>query len=364
MGTVNPLCQVSQHGQSLWLDFIQRSLLDSGKLKRLIEEDDLRGLTSNPAIFEQAIAGTSEYDTSIAAANSKDPLEIFQHLAIEDIQAAADIFHPVFDTSRGDDGMVSLEVSPKLAHDRDATVAEALDLHSRVQRPNLMIKVPGTKAGVEAFSELTRQGINVNVTLLFSVERYREICHAYIKGLEARLADGNSIAGIASVASFFISRVDSSVDAALNDIGTEAANALIGQIAIANAKVAYGHFNNVFNSPQFNKMRELGALPQRLLWASTSTKNPAFRDVYYIEELIGQDTVNTVPPATLDAFRDHGIAADKLAGDAKGAEQQLTQLQDLGVDLSAITQKLEADGVESFDVAFDRMLEAIRNKLA
>ena len=295
----NPLVEAHAAGQSLWLDFIQKSLLD-GELQRLIEEDRIMGLTSNPSIFEQAIAKSDEYDATIERILGEEPgidgLALFERLAIEDIRAAADIFRPTWERSGGIDGMVSLEVTPDLAHDADGTVEMGLDLWKRVERPNLMVKVPGTKAGVTAFEELTASGVNVNVTLLFSVTRYREIARAYIRGLERRHADAHSIERIASVASFFVSRVDSSVDEALSAHGGEAAEALLGKIAVANAKVAYGHFANLFGSEQFARLAGHGARPQRLLWASTGTKNPDYSDVLYVEELIGPDTVNTLPP--------------------------------------------------------------------
>jgi len=352
-------------GQSLWLDYIQKSLLD-GDLQKMIKEDRLMGLTSNPAIFEQAIAKTSEYDQAISDIVAAQPeiseLELFNQLAIPDIQAAADAFSATYEETDGVDGMVSLEVTPDLAHDAAGTIAMGTDLHARVNRPNLMIKVPGTSEGVKAFEALTALGINVNVTLLFSVARYREIAQAYIRGLERRHVGGHSVARIASVASFFVSRVDVSADKALESLGGEAASALTGKIAIANAKVAYGHFVNLFGSEQFGKLKDQGARPQRLLWASTGVKNPEYSDVMYIEELIGPDTVNTVPPKTMEAFKDHGVAQSRLIGGLAQAHTDISTLSELGISLNDITDKLEADGITSFSESFDRLLGVLAEK--
>ncbi|MCL4151679.1 UNVERIFIED_CONTAM: hypothetical protein GTU68_051240 [Idotea baltica] len=364
MSNSNPMVDAYAAGQSLWLDYIQRSLL-TGDLQALIKNDQVMGLTSNPAIFEQAIAKTDEYDSTIAAIGndaSIDNLEVFNRLAIEDIQGAADAFADTYKQTNAVDGYVSLEVTPDLAHDTAGTVAMGLYLNKRVDRPNLMIKVPGTKAGVAAFEELTAQGVNVNVTLLFSVQRYLEIAKAYIAGLERRHAAGHKIDNISSVASFFVSRVDTEVDTALDAKGTEAAKALKGKIAIANAKVAYGHFANLFGCDQFAKLRDQGARPQRLLWASTGTKNPDYSDVMYVEELIGPETVNTLPPKTMDAFRDHGVGSAKLANGLNVAHQQLSELNELGVSLTNITDDLETAGIASFAEAFDRLLQSIEDK--
>ncbi|MEE9320916.1 MAG: transaldolase [Granulosicoccus sp.] len=359
------LAETYKAGQSLWLDYISKSLLD-GELQSLIRDDRIMGLTSNPAIFEQAIAKTGEYDDAILKELATSPdisqLELFNRLAIEDIQAAADAFADTWKSTDGVDGMVSLEVTPDLADDAKGTVAMGIELHKRVNRPNLMIKVPGTKAGIAAFEALTVLGVNVNVTLLFSVTRYREIAQAYIRGLERRLADGNPVDHIASVASFFVSRVDNEADKALEAHGSNAAKALLGKIAIANAKVAYGHFANLFGSEQFSRLREHGAQPQRLLWASTGTKNLAYSDVMYVEELIGPDTVNTLPPKTLDAFRDHGKAEARLTKGLNVAHQQLSALAELGISLNTITDKLEQAGIQSFAEAFDRLLTSLADK--
>ncbi|PID60143.1 MAG: transaldolase [Gammaproteobacteria bacterium] len=365
MSKPNPLAQTYQLGQSLWLDYIRKSILD-GELQALIEKDSIMGLTSNPAIFEQAITRSDDYDAHmgeiLAARPDIDNLELFNELAIADIQAAADAFADTYKTTDGLDGMVSLEVSPELADDADGTVASAVDLHERVSRPNLMIKVPGTKAGIDAFETLTAMGINVNVTLLFSVTRYREIAEAYIRGLAQRHADAQPIDRIASVASFFVSRVDSAVDEALESAGGERARALLGRIAIANARVAYGHFVKLFGSEQFERLAAAGARPQRLLWASTGTKNANYSDVLYVEELIGPDTVNTLPPATMDAFRDHGVAERRLTQGLEQAHADISALSELGISLASITDKLEADGVASFKEAFARLLESLAEK--
>ena len=364
MSNSNPMVDAYAAGQSLWLDYIQRSLLN-GDLQALIKNDQVMGLTSNPAIFEQAIVKTEEYDNSIEAISRNeniDNLEVFNQLAIEDIQGAADAFAQTYKQTKGVDGYVSLEVTPDLAHDTNGTIAMGLDLNQRVNRPNLMIKVPGTSAGVEAFEELTTKGVNVNVTLLFSVQRYLEIAKAYISGLERRHAAGHPINNISSVASFFVSRVDTEVDKALDAIASDTAKALKGKIAIANAKVAYGHFANLFGSEQFASLRSAGALPQRLLWASTGTKNPDYSDVMYVEELIGPDTVNTLPPKTMDAFRDHGVAEPRLSRSLDMAHKQLSELSQLGVSLSGITNELETAGIASFAQAFERLLQSIDAK--
>lgn len=366
-GTTNPLAAAYDAGQSLWLDFIQKSLLD-GELQRLIEDDRIMGLTSNPSIFEAAIAKTDEYDDHIAQMLRDEPglsdLQMFECLAIEDIRGAADVFRPVWDETGGLDGMVSLEVIPELAHDAEGTVKMAVELAGRVDRPNLMIKVPGTVEGVTAFEEIVSRGINVNVTLLFGVPRYKEIAQAWIRGLERRRADGHPIDRLNSVASFFVSRVDGAVDEALEAEGSAGAKALLGKVAIANAKVAYGHYLNLFGSPQFAALKADGANPQRLLWASTGTKNAAYSDVVYVEELIGKDTVNTLPPKTLEAFRDHGTVEPRLERGLDEAQATLDALAGLGIDLAEITAKLEADGIDSFAGAFDRLISTLADERA
>lgn len=369
---MNPLKCLQEFGQSVWYDNIERKMLRSGELARMIKADGLRGITSNPTIFEKAIGGSNDYDTSLArqiqSVSHPNSREVFFALAIEDIQAAADLLKPVYEATKGLDGMVSLEVSPDLAYDTDATIKEALRLHERVARENLMIKVPATREGVVAFEHLISEGINVNVTLLFSIDRYKEVAEAYIAGLEARLRRGQSVAGIASVASFFVSRVDAVVDKLLetrlaetND--REQAQSLLGKAAISNAKLAYEWYQRIFNSPRFEALKQAGAAPQRLLWASTGTKNPNYSDVMYVEALIGPHTVNTVPPATYDAYKHHGKPRLTLLENMDQAHVQLAALKRLGIDLAAITEQLEEDGVKSFSKSFENLLTVITNKI-
>lgn len=369
---MNPLKCLQEFGQSVWYDNIERKMLRSGELARMIKADGLRGITSNPTIFEKAIGGSNDYDTSLArqiqSVSHSNSREVFFALAIEDIQAAADLLKPVYEATTGLDGMVSLEVSPDLAYDTDATIKEALRLHERVARQNLMIKVPATREGVVAFEHLITEGINVNVTLLFSIDRYKEVAEAYIAGLEARLRRGQSVAGIASVASFFVSRVDAVVDKLLearlaetND--REQAQSLLGKAAIANAKLAYEWYQRIFNSPRCEALKQAGAAPQRLLWASTGTKNPNYSDVMYVEALIGPHTVNTMPPATYDAYKHHGKPRLTLLENMDQAHAQLAALKRLGIDLTAITEQLEEDGVKSFAKSFENLLTVITNKI-
>lgn len=373
---MNPLLRLKTLGQSLWLDNIHRNLLESGELGRMIREDGICGITSNPTIFEQAISGGPDYDHALQALTGRDPgqspQELFYALAVEDIRAAADILLPVYESSGHRDGMVSLEVSPDLAHDTEGTVAEARALHRRVDRPNLMIKVPATPEGLPAIERLIAEGINVNVTLLFSVERYRAVAEAYIGGLEARRAGGHKLDRVASVASFFISRVDGQVDALLEQKAAAASSeparaailALRGKAAIANAKMAYQVYREVFASERFRRLAHAGAHVQRLLWGSTGTKNPDYSDVLYVEELIGPETVNTVPPATYLAYRDHGSPRVTLTQGVAEARAALEGVAGLGIDLSAITRALEADGVKKFAQSFHNLLDVIAHKVA
>lgn len=355
-----------QHlGQSVWLDFISRDLLASGELARLVEAG-LGGLTSNPAIFEKAIGQGQAYAGEIAALAraGRNAKQIYEALAIADIRAAADALRPVHERTRGADGYASLEVSPELAHDTAGTLAEARRLWAEVDRPNLMIKVPGTAAGAPAIRQLIAEGINVNVTLLFSLASYRAVAEAYLAGLEARHAQGQSVGGIASVASFFISRIDTAVDAQLDRLAAggaeaDAVQALKGQAAIANARQAYRHYQDLAASPRWAALARAGAQPQRLLWASTSSKNPAYRDVLYVEELIGPDTVNTLPPATLDAFLDHGQAAVTITQGAEEAGRLLAELDRRGVSLDQVTAELLQDGIRQFAEAFAKLLQAV-----
>ncbi len=358
----NPIARLADFGQSVWYDNIHRQLLEDGTLARLIREDELRGLTSNPSIFEKAITDGEHYDADLKALLGESPQtdarELFFALAIEDIRRAADQFRPVYEATGGRDGMVSLEISPDLAHDSVASVEEAIALHQRVDRPNLMIKVPATPEGLPVIEALTAQGIHVNATLLFSVERYQAVAEAYINGLKARQRRGLPVAGIHSVASFFVSRVDNALDPLL----AERAPELQGKMAIYNAKRAYQRFRERFNAPDFQELRAKGAAPQRLLWASTGVKNPAYRDTLYLEALIGEDTVTTVPPATYEAFRDHGRVIPTLTQDMEAAQQAWERLPQLGIEAGALLDKLEEDGVAAFENSFANLLAAIENK--
>ncbi len=360
----NPLRRLNAAGQSVWYDNIQRSLLTSGELARLIAEDDLRGVTSNPATFEKAIAGSHDYDTALQSLLRRHPKrssrELFYDLALDDIAAAAALLAAVHRATDGVDGMVSLEVSPDLAHDAEATIQEAQQLHARLGRPNVMIKVPATRAGLPAIERLTADGIPVNVTLLFSITRYEQVVEAWLRGLEQRVQRGQPVAGVTSVASFFVSRLDSLLDPVLAERQPD----LQGKIAIANAKVAYRRFRALFEGPRFTALAAAGARPQRLLWASTSTKNPAYRDVIYVEQLIGPQTVNTMPPATYAAFREHGLIASTLEQDGDAAQAQLALLPALGIDLATATDRLEAEGVAAFAHSFEQLLAAIDAKVA
>ena len=359
------LHKLTELGQSIWLDYIRRSLIKSGDLALYVEKG-LRGMTSNPAIFEKAIAETDEYDDQIQslALEGKTAQEIYEHLAIDDIRSAADILHPVFDESEGADGYISLEVNPHLAHDRKTTVNEALRLFESVDRPNVMIKVPATAEGLLAIQELIEAGININVTLMFSMAQYDMVAEAYISALEKRAAKVYDLHHIASVASFFVSRIDVKVDKMLDEIGTPEAKALKGKIGIANAKMAYQHFKETFRGKRWDFLAEKGARLQRVLYGSTSTKNPEYSDVMYVDGLIGKHTVNTIPPKTLEAFMDHGTVALTLERDLDEAREQLDQLEKLGVNLDDVTRDLLDEGVEKFVKPYDKLIEAIAEKQA
>jgi transaldolase / glucose-6-phosphate isomerase len=372
---VNPLPSLHENGQAIWLDFLSRRFVAEGGLKRLVQEDGLTGVTSNPSIFKKAIAGSSDYDSSLAASvkdSDCDVMTLYETLAIADIQNAADALAPVYrDTGRAD-GFVSLEVSPYLAHDTKGTVAEAQRLWKAVGRENVMIKVPATEAGLPAIQQLLGEGININITLLFSRAAYRQVAEAYLAGLETFLKRGGDLSRLASVASFFVSRIDTAVDRLIDERlkkmppGGDAdvlAN-LRGKIAIANARLAYQDYKHLFGGARWSKLKEGGARVQRLLWASTGTKNPAYRDVLYVEELIGPDTVNTVPPETLDAFRDHGRVRPSLEENTAAAESILTTLGRFGIALDSVTTKLTEEGVQLFADAFDDLLAAVENKRA
>ena len=361
----NPIHALYALGQSLWYDNIHRALLRNGELEAMIARGDIYGVTSNPSIFRAAIVDSDAYAADIArlAADGLDAEAIYERLAVEDIRAACDLFRPLYDRTQGGDGYVSLEVSPYLAHDTQATLAEARRLWALVERPNLMIKIPGTLEGLHAITEAIAEGVNVNVTLLFSVRRYRQVMDAYMRGLERRLRDGLPLEGVASVASFFVSRVDTLVDRLLEGYGKRGA-ALQGQIAVANTRMAYQAFKEVFAEERWQALAAAGARVQRPLWASTSTKNPAYSDVKYVEELIGPQTVNTVPPHTLDAFRDHGRVALTVESGLAEAEQALIALEALGISLTDVTRQLEEEGVRKFADAFTQLLEAVEARRA
>ncbi len=363
---MNPLRQLQTFGQSVWLDFIRRKILRDGTLQRFIDADGISGMTSNPAIFEQAIAQSDDYTAAIAflARQGKKADEIYHILTVEDVQAAADLFRPVYEATQGQDGYVSLEVDPRLAYDTPGTVADARRLWAAVNRPNVMIKVPATKEGLPAIRELLAAGINVNVTLLFSVPRYREVAEIYLEALERRAAQGLPLASVASVASFFVSRIDTLMDALLEHHPCQEARALRGKIAVASAKVAYAAFTEYTQSPRFKALAAQGARPQRLLWASTSTKNPAYSDVKYVEALIGPQTVTTIPLKTLEAYRDHGRPAPRLTQNLDAAQAALAQLAELQIDLDAAMQQLEDEGVQKFIRAFAQLMDTLTRATA
>ena len=362
--TGNPLKQLEAYGQSPWLDFIQRSFTGTG-LQKLIDEDGLKGITSNPAIFEKAMGHGTDYDEgfkALAASGDHDALDLYEAMAIEDIQAAADRMRPVYDATGKVDGYISLEVSPYLALRTDDTVTEARRLWKAVNRPNLMVKVPGTDAGVPAIRTLIADGININVTLLFAQSAYEAVAESFIAGLEDRTEAGHDIAGLSSVASFFVSRIDAVMDKKIDQSGKPELKALRGKIAIANAKLAYQHYLGLVASPRWHALAAKGALPQRLLWASTGVKDKAYSDVLYVDELIGRDTVNTIPPATMDAFRDHGKLRDSLVEDVDGARKILADAETAGLDLADVALKLVEDGVKQFAEAADKLLGAVAMK--
>jgi transaldolase/glucose-6-phosphate isomerase len=369
----NPLLELSRLGQAVWLDFIRRRMLESGELRRLIREDGLRGVTSNPAIFEKAIGTGDEYAApilSIAPTVGFIPRRIFEELAISDVQLACDVLSGVHEETAGADGFVSLEVSPELAHDTDGTVAEARRFWAAVDRPNLMIKVPGTREGISATQMLLTEGLHVNVTLLFSRGAYVKTSEAYLRALEARLESRQPIDRAASVASFFVSRIDTMVDRMLDErivaSSSEAERrtlaSLRGQVAIANAKLAYRHYQQMIGDERWLRLAAAGARPQRLLWASTSTKDPAYRDTLYVEELIGRDTVNTMPPETLEAFRDHGVARATLAEEVDRAQSTLDTLDEVGISLREVAHALLAEGIQKFAEPFERLLRTVESR--
>jgi transaldolase len=366
----NPLKRLGTLGQSIWLDYIRRDLISSGELRRLIEEDGLRGMTSNPSIFEKAIADSHDYDEDIRAMalEGNGAAAIYEALSQRDVESAADEFRTVYDATDGKDGYVSLEVNPHLAHDTDGTLKEARRLWAALNRPNVLIKVPATAEGLPAIRQLIGEGISVNVTLLFGLPRYRQVAEAYIAGIQARAAQGKPVQHVASVASFFISRIDALVDPRLAGLAAaggeqaDLAKQARGQTAIASAKMAYRIYKEVFGGGRFGNLAAQGARVQRLLWASTSTKNPEYSDVRYVEALIGPDTVNTAPLETLNAYRDHGEPRARLEQDVEEARRVLERLPELGIDIDKVTQLLEDEGVEKFNKPFDKLMETLAQR--
>jgi transaldolase len=363
----NPLKRLESLGQSIWLDYIRQDLITGGELQKLIDEDGLRGMTSNPSIFEKAIAESNLYDAEVQkmARKGKNVNEIYEAISQKDVQSAADVFLPLYEKTSGEDGYVSLEVNPHLAHDTIGTIKEGRRLWTALDRSNVLIKVPATKEGLPAIRQLISEGINVNVTLLFSLPRYKEVTEAFIAGITDRLNQDKPVKNIASVASFFLSRIDSVIDPKEADFiaseGEQAhfATKIRGQVAISSAKIAYKIYKEVFETEQFLK---LGASPQRLLWASTSSKNPDYSDVKYIEALIGPNTVNTIPLETLEAYRDHGDPSNLLEVDLEQSSWVLSELSEIGIDLTNITEKLENEGVAKFIQAFDKLMDGLKKK--
>jgi transaldolase len=366
----NPLVELEKHGQSIWLDYIRRDLIISGELRRLINEDGLRGMTSNPSIFEKAIVDSNDYNADILTMTNAgmDAKAIYEALSQRDVQMAADEFRSLYDTTDGKDGYVSLEVNPHLAHDTEGTLNEARRLWIALNRPNVFIKIPATIEGLPAISQLISEGINVNVTLLFGLSRYQEVAQAYIEGIKKRFTKGYRVSNVASVASFFLSRIDTLIDPLMttiinnNDLEENLARQLHGQVAVASAQMAYQIYKKIFNGGLFKELMEQGARSQRILWASTGTKNPDYSDVKYIEAIIGPDTVNTVPVETLNAFRDHGTTKDTLEHDIKLSGWVLERLPELGIDIDTITRQLELEGVDKFCVPFDKMMTTLAQR--
>lgn len=363
----NPVRRLHDFGQSPWLDFLSRGLLQTGELARLIEEDGIAGVTSNPAIFEKAIVASDDYDEAIAelAAEGKNAQEIYELLTVADVQSAADLLRPLYDRTEGLDGYVSLEVDPHLALDTEGTLDEARRLHGKVDRPNLFIKVPATAEGLPAIEQLISEGLNVNVTLLFGLPRYREVAEAYIAGLERRAAAGEPVRGVASVASFFLSRIDVLIDPLLEEMmaagepRADQAKRLRGEVAIACAKIAYEIYHELFGGARFAALAERGARVQRLLWASTGTKNPDYPDTKYVEPLIGPDTVNTLPLETIEAYRDHGDPAARLEDGLAAAHATLDLLAEVGIDIDEVTAQLIEEGIDKFNKPYDKLIATL-----
>jgi transaldolase/glucose-6-phosphate isomerase len=368
----NPLKALINFGQSVWLDYIRRDLITSGQLQKMIDNDGLRGMTSNPTIFEKAIAGSPDYKADVDELGKRKDLDakgIYEHVAIKDIQMAADVMKSVYDKTNHRDGYVSLEVSPYLAHNTAETIAEAQRLWKAVNRPNLMVKVPGTSEGIPAINQLIGEGININVTLLFAQDVYERVAEAYISGLEALAKSGGDVSTVASVASFFVSRIDTLIDKKLDDLEKadpskkDSFSKIRAQVAIANAKLTYQAYKKIFSGPRWEALASKGAQTQRVLWASTSTKDPKLSDVYYVEALIGKDTVDTIPPATLDAFRDHGKPRASLEENVAGAQEVMDALAKSGVSMKAVTTQLTEDGAKLFQEAFDKLLGAVKQQV-
>lgn len=363
----NPLQIVKGLGQSIWLDYIQRDLLNSGEFQQLIDNDAVCGVTSNPAIFEKAIVEHHDYDTAIKDMQAVDANSLYEHLAIADLQQAADLLRPTYDATQGRDGFVSFEVAPQLANDAEATVREARRLWTALDRANSLIKVPATLAGVKAIQQLISEGININATLLFSLQRYQQVAQAYLTGLEIRADRGETLISVASVASFFLSRIDSLVDSKLDALATGAAQSkaqlLRAQTAIASARLAYQTYTQLFSGERWQRLATAGATTQRLLWASISTKDPTFSDVKYVEALIGTETINTLPMDTLQAYRDHGQSAVRLEDDIDAAHKSLAGLAEVGLDLDALTAQLETEGVQKFSAAYATLFENLSQRI-
>ncbi|HET6360529.1 MAG TPA: transaldolase [Gemmatimonadota bacterium] len=366
----NPLNRLHDLGQSIWLDYLRRDMLEDGTQARLIREDDLSGQTSNPSIFQKAIAESELYDEDIRVAGSgTDPSTILDSIMIEDIRTAAELFRPVYDRTSGEDGFISVEVSPDIAWDTEASIAEAHRLWNAIDRPNLMVKIPGTAAGIPAIRECLAEGVNINITLLFSVDRYHEVMDAWFEGMERRVERGQPVDRLSSVASFFVSRVDTKVDQRIGELLARVPDdqrarleALEGRIGIDNARIAFEEYEKRFGGERFAALAAHGARPQKPLWASTSTKNPDYPDVYYVEALLAPGTINTLPPETMDAYRDHGDPAVRIHEDLDGAHRRLAELGELGVDFQVVLEELEQEGVEKFSKSYHELLDTIEEK--
>jgi transaldolase len=362
--TTSRLHRLSELGQSIWIDYLSRELLESGGLERMLQEDAVVGVTSNPTIFEKAISSGDHYDEQLRECLEEldDPKEIFYRLAVRDIRSACDLLRRVWDEGKGQDGYVSMEVDPTLAHDADATIEEALRLHESIDRPNLLVKIPATREGLRAIEECIAHGKSINVTLIFSLQRHAEVMEAYLRGIERLVEDGGDPSTVASVASFFVSRVDTEADRRLEEIGGDEALALRGKLAIANAKLAYRRYRETFAGERWERLERKGATRQRCLWASTSTKNPDYRDVLYVESLIGPETVNTLPEETIEAFQDHGEVAPTLEQGLDEADRVFERLAGVGLDYDDVSETLEREGVEKFADSFTQLLDGVREK--